>query len=1245
MPNSPFLDIPAAQWLLSNDLAFAVSDAYPVAVGHTLVLTKRLVPTFFDASPVEQAALMSLVNDVKCYLDVTLDPKPEGYNVGFNAGEAAGQTVMHVHIHVIPRYSGDVPDPRGGVRHVIPSKGNYLIGSEAADKDPGSHNATSMSNERSLLLCTGHPNSRLWDELSVRMLGAKMVDVLVSFVQNSGLDVIEQRLLQLLRSQAVVRIMFSDYLCISDPVSLRRLADWKDLIIGDNEYAGNLEVKLIEIAKLPDKPESFHPKSWRIIDGHMSFIAVGSSNLSRPALVTGVEWNLLSTSSQSMSAHSEFADRYDALWRVATPLTTAVIETYSQRVLEFRKLHFEAESLDDREVPDPRPWQKIALDSLQKIRNANYCRALVAVATGMGKTWLAAFDARQVGMQLNRKPRVIVIAHRTHILVQAASALSCVLEDAFETLTTSWYIGARSELCGELVMASVQKLARKEGLELLAKEQFDYAIIDEVHHAAAPTYRRVLAQLNATFILGLTATPERGDGVDVASIFDDNLAHHATIGDGIAEDSLVPFHYIGIRDTVDFKQIPWRNGRFDLDTLEVQVENSDRMNRLWRAIQEHPAKRTILFCCSRRHALFTRDWLRRKGLSSSAVFSGEGSDGQIESLDALRTGKLESLCVVDMFNEGLDIPSVDRVIMLRPTESKVVFLQQLGRGLRAATGKTRLIVIDFVGNHRLFAQRMLHLLSLAGKDAGWNDLKKWLKGEPPELPSGCLLNVELEARDLLAQFIPSGSRASLETYRMIRDDMGRRPQAAELLAHGILPRTLSQAAGSWFDFVESEGNLSTQEQSTLQEFRAWLRTVETTSLNKSYKMVVLRVLLDHGDLFRPVDIRDFSLRCRRYMLQHPILRLDLVEGRHSLNHLTATDAEWIAWWREWPIDRWLNEQNGERWFRLEGNMLWLALQVPDTLRDVFESMTEELVEWRLAAYSKSHRLIATPNADLAFEAKVSHSGGKAILFLPDQSKIPNRPVGLVNVRLPNNDEWEFKFVKVACNVAKPVGSPKANELSSLLRSWFGTNAGLPGTDYRVAFESREGKWHVRPLDTPTTEANAAQTVERQSNTSTTESFIEYSVLKEAEYRTHVPVYDLVASAGQWGDEGIPEPQGWMRVENRILTKGMFVAKVVGESMEPRIPSGSWCLFRPCPSGSRQNRLLLLQVNTHHDPRDGGRYTVKKYFSTKRVTEEGLEHLAIELVPLNPNPKFVPIVLNAEDADDIRVIGEFVEVLK
>ncbi len=1230
MADSPFLTIPSSDWIACNAKAFAVWDRFPVSPGHVLVITRRPVATWFDADAQEQAAVVDLISDIRQHLDATLVPKPDGYNVGFNAGESAGQTVMHLHVHVIPRYAGDVEDPRGGVRHVIPDKGNYLREPTKAPTklQPQEH-------ENGLRLSVGHPDSPLWEELSWRITGARTVDVLASFVQPSGLDVIESRLFDAVQNDARIRIVVSDYLCISDPRALDRLCGWCDSAL-DEATGGTLDVRLIEVDKLPSGPASFHPKSWYVADDRGGLLSVGSSNLSRAALETGVEWNLLSTSAEQSSVHAQFVTEFDRLWGAATPLTPELIEHYASKAKRYREANFVPESPDTREVLSPRPWQLEALASLKRIREAGYRRALVAVATGMGKTWLAAFDAIEVGHQLQRRPRVLVIAHRAHMLAQAEAAVSQVLDPSLGVAKTAWYIGQRNKLAGELVVASIQKLSRPEGLKRLSNEEFDYVVIDEVHHAHAPSYRRVLAKIQAGFILGLTATPERTDGVDVATIFDDNLAHHATIGDGIAEESLVPFHYIGIKDTVDFRQVPWRNGRFELEELERRVVRSERMDRLWHALQEHPAERTILFCCSRRHAIFARDWLRSKGVNSAAVFSG-GGDRCGESLEQLRRGELQALCVVDMFNEGLDIPAVDRVVMLRPTESKIIFLQQLGRGLRASEGKSRLLVIDFVGNHRIFAQRLIHLLSLHGSERGWQTLKGWLKGEPPQLPQGCLLDVELAARDLLKEFIPTGAKAGIEAYRALRDELGRRPAASELFGRGYLPRAVSKAAGDWFAFVASEDDLSDAEREVVAKFHGWLRTLETTSLNKSYKMVVLRVLLDQGQLFAGADLREFARQCRGFLRDHPVLRRDLAGDRHAVDHASADDATWTAWWTKWPIDRWLAAQNGHTWFQRRGNRFVFNHDCPKGLQSVLETLTEELVDWRLAAYSKSRRLVEAEPGECAFEAKVSHAGGRPILFVPEKSKQPNRPVGPTVVLLPEESRWEFKFVKVACNVAAPVGE-KGNKLSDLLHAWFGADAGLPGTDFKVQFARRNGEWHASPVGA---QSKSVEPASRRAATSAPR--LEPSINKVAHYTTHVPVYDLSAAAGGWGPDGVPESLGWVQVASQELLPGMFVSQVVGHSMEPEIRDGQWCLFRPDPGGTRQNRILLIQSNSSIDPENGGRYTVKRYHSTKQVDEEGWQHQSIELQPLNPD--YEAICISAEDAADIRIIGEFVSVIR
>ena len=402
-------------------------------------------------------------------------------------------------------------------------------------------------------------------------------------------------------------------------------------------------------------------------------------------------------------------------------------------------------------------------------------------------------------------------------------------------------------------------------------------------------------------------------------------------------------------------------------------------------------------------------------------------------------------------------------------------------------------------------------------------------------------------------------------------------------------------------------------------------------------MVVLRVLLDQSKLFEGADLRSFGSQCRRFLQDHPILRRDLEGDRHAVDHELADDETWTAWWIKWPISRWLDKQNGFRWFRRNGNNIEFSPDCSDQLQPVLESLTEELVDWRLAAYSKSHGLVDSDGGENAFEAKVSHSGGRPILFVPEKSKQPSRPVGPTIVQLPDGAQWEFKFVKVACNVAKPAGE-SGNQLSDLLRKWFGLDAGLPGTDFKVLFESRKGEWHARPRGT------SQPTVERLAKAKgNAELSLKTTIEESARYTTHVPVYDLSVAAGGWGPEGVPEPIGWVEVQGHKLSEGMFVAQVSGRSMEPRICDGEWCLFRPCPAGSRQDRLLLVQVNTHIDPEDGGRYTIKRYHSTKRSDEEIWQHQTIELQPLNP--EYATIHISPEDADDIRVIGEFVNVIR
>jgi superfamily II DNA or RNA helicase/diadenosine tetraphosphate (Ap4A) HIT family hydrolase len=716
---SVFLDIPETRWVASNDLAFAIRDAYPVSPGHTLIITRRVVADWFSATSAERLAVLELVDLVKRQLDEELHP--DGFNVGFNAGAAAGQTVQHLHMHVIPRFHGDMDDPRGGIRHVIPSRGNYLRSvkplATGGAEDPFAHHVLPLFEQ------------------------ADEIDIVAAFVQESGLEKIQPAILTALRRGARIRIIAGDYLDITQASALELLLDWEQATAADDEQLpGKLEAAVVEVEQLPPPVRSFHPKAWRFESQSFGIAFVGSSNLSRSALDTGVEWNLRVDRDRDSVAYRRVHDAFEALWTSARRLDARWIADYARRARRVPSPlpvgEVEAEPL--ALPPTPHEVQLEALACLRDARASGHRRALFVLATGLGKTWLAAFDYAQLREELGRRPRLLFLAHRGELLRQAARTYRCLLRAAGETARAGWFVGDEGELDAELVFASVAKLSRRKHLPRLQSQHFDYVVVDEVHHAAADSYRRILDNIDAYFLLGLTATPDRADSADILGLFNELVAFSAGIPRGVELGRLVPFHYFGVKDEIDYENIPWRNRQFDAEALAAAAQTEARMQTFWRAWQQHPGKRSLIFCCSIAHAVYVRTWLRSRSLKVDAVFSGPDSDARETALASLERGELDAVCAVDIFNEGVDVPTIDRVVMLRPTESNVVFLQQLGRGLRAADGKTAVVVIDFVGNHRIFVERVRTLLSLGGTNASADSVRTFLESEGPEdLPAGC----------------------------------------------------------------------------------------------------------------------------------------------------------------------------------------------------------------------------------------------------------------------------------------------------------------------------------------------------------------------------------------------------------------------------------------------------------------------------------------------------------------------------
>lgn len=395
---SVFLEVPRTEWVCSNELAFAIRDRFPVSSGHTLVITRRVTPQWFTATPEERAAVMELVDRVRAQLDQS-SPVPDGYNVGFNAGAAAGQTVPHLHVHVIPRYLGDMDDPRGGVRHVIPSRGNHLI------KTPP--------------LATGQD-----DPFSSHVIPlierADEIAIVAAFVQSSGLERIRASLDGALRRGAHVRLLTGDYLNITQADALQTLLEWIRVCGAEEQtYRGRLEAPVIEV--VPPRITSFHPKSWRFEARQFGVAFVGSSNMSRSALESGIEWNLRVDRDRDLSAYTRIKEAFEALWRRARPLDSEWVARYAQRA-ERVQLPARIEEIEEEPLeppPEPHEVQRRALEAL-RVTRLKRNRAIVVLATGLGKTWLAAFDYVQLAEQLGRLPRLLFVAHRAELLQQAS---------------------------------------------------------------------------------------------------------------------------------------------------------------------------------------------------------------------------------------------------------------------------------------------------------------------------------------------------------------------------------------------------------------------------------------------------------------------------------------------------------------------------------------------------------------------------------------------------------------------------------------------------------------------------------------------------------------------------------------------------------------------------------------------------------------------------------------------------------
>jgi superfamily II DNA or RNA helicase/HKD family nuclease len=790
-------------------------------------------------------------------------------------------------------------------------------------------------------LITHHLGEHLLKQIEV----ASSICILTSFVMKSGVVFLKDALKKAAERGADIKICTGDYLYITQPEAL------DELLAID---------KSIQLRLWNSNGVSFHPKAYLFQTEDQECLFIGSSNLSKSALVQGVEWNLSVTNEQEVFevALNQFLNTFHSEQTI--PLNVETIKDYYINYKRYHEKHphlaHEWSKMEELELmmptkstptqlPEvvqegtipygeikPRFAQLEALEELNKTMEEDYDKALVVMATGLGKTYLAGFFAQNFN-------RVLFVAHREEILYQAQESFRNIMPER----STGIYNGKHKESEVDTIFASINTLSMKSHLEKFSKDEFDLIIFDEFHHAAANMYQRALEYFTPKFLLGITATPDRNDNKDVYAICDGNVAFRLDFLDAIERKWLSPFKYYGVYDDTDYSQITWLGTRYnEEELLQVQLrdEHAEKILRAW---EEKRQTRTIGFCSSIKQANFLSSFFNRHGYQTVSLHSQQVGITRKAAIEQLTKGELDIIFTVDLFNEGVDIPSVDTLLFVRPTESLTVFTQQIGRGLRLHPGKDSCVIIDLIGNYRN-ADIKLGLFDTEPSDRKGKQIH-------PVVPEFCEINLDLAVVDLFKEMNrksqPRRDRL-FNDYHVLKNELGRRPTYLELHLRGASETVqYKQEFHSYYGFLKWAEELSDRELEIWNRYEKWLVDVEKTGMTKSYKMIVLLAMLKRGasKWFEPIKPEEVAPFFHHYLMEKEYRKRIDFSDKSSIELWEYNEKKVSKLIAKMPMSKWNGSSTTLTTF--VNDIFSLNFDVLTEDEEILYHWTKEICEYRL----------------------------------------------------------------------------------------------------------------------------------------------------------------------------------------------------------------------------------------------------------------------------------------------------------
>lgn len=1148
---------------------------------------------------------------------------------------------------------------------------NHLIQELERSLRTGFIDASFLSNTvyvPELLVNSKVQNTKVLTTIERELKNCQEFLISVAFVTTSGIAPLINHFKYLGAKGVKGKILVSQYLNFTQPEALKRLLQFK-----------NIELKIATQG-------NFHSKGYLFKrNGHYN-IVIGSSNLTATALATNKEWNLKvsATTDSSMVNRvlSEFKSEFDFGVPVTKEFITKYKEVYDKQRTFERKKKIEEEVFTKREIT-PNLMQKEALVNIHKLRNEGENKALLISATGTGKTYFSAFDA-----QAFNPSKLLFVVHRQNIALAAMKTFRSVFG---ESKTMGLYSGSTREIEKDFIFSTIQTISKEHHLKNFAPSYFDYIIIDESHRSGAKSYEKLLDYFSPKFLLGMTATPERTDGLDIFKLFGHNIAYEIRLHQAMEEEILSPFHYYGVTDiSVDNKLLE-EDADFLLLTSQERVDRIIEKTELYGC--DNGIVRGLVFCSNIKECIELSVQFNLKGYKTISLTGANSEEERINAINQLENKnlqeKLDYIFTVDIFNEGIDIPKVNQVIMIRPTQSAIVFVQQLGRGLRKSDDKNYLTVIDFIGNYK---NNYLVPIALYG-DTSYNKdkLRKLISEGSRMIPGTSTINFDEITKERIFKSIDSAKMQLLtelrKDYNLLKFKIGKVPMMMDFIDHGSRdPYLYVDRSRSFFNFVHKEEKDFDPDIDQKSIKLLELFSKEINNAKRVEESLILKMLLEKETLKIP-GFKSLIKETYGYHVSDETIQSCI----DNLNFKFAQETK----------DKKRQSAGAIYGFNIidsENQNLYLNPSFKTLLKNkVFKKYLTDNIKYSITTFSQIYDQSKWQNGFILYE-KYSRKDVFRILNVdknplaqnvggylvsPDKKHCPifvnyHKEEGIsestkyedefVNPREFNwmsksNRKLESNDVKAILDTKSKIRLPlfikKSNDEDN---DFYYMGEVSPKLDQveQTTIKNDKGKdlsvVKIRfDMQTPVSDSlynYLCQEKEEnilipEEKLETPESSLRIVPSSDVQpYINCVPLYNIQAAAGDFSEAQFVDDVEWVALpEDTKPNPYLFVCKVVGESMNKTIPNGSFCLFRKDQGGSRNGKIVLVQHHKIQETHFGSGYTVKKYQSTKNITEEGWQHLTITLKPNSTDSNFEDIVLSDSDLEELKVIGIFAGIIK